>query len=87
VAVTPKPKSTPKPSEAEAEKLIRKGGSIPSEHREQKPASVVLRIPSELLERVDATLAKRPIKVPRHQWLLEAIVEKLERDEVSGISG
>lgn len=80
MAITPKPKSKPKPSDAEAEALIRKGGSVPSARQTQKPASVVLRIPPELLERVDAMLAERPIKVPRHQWLLEAIVEKLERD-------
>lgn len=77
MAVTRKPATLKVQPDVDA--LILKGGSVASQRRHDKPASVVLRIPPDLLERVDAALAARPLKVPRHQWLLEAVIEKLER--------
>jgi hypothetical protein len=41
---------------------------------------VVLRVPLDLLERIDTTVKTRRLKTPRHTWLLEAVVEKLERE-------
>ncbi len=41
---------------------------------------VSLRIPADILERVDAAVQNRRIRIPRHTWLLEALVEKLERE-------
>lgn len=74
--------------EAAIQALIGKGGSVaqaevgqqPDQH---KPQLVQLRLERPLVERVDAVLAARMIKIPRHTWLLEAVHEKLVREEKS----
>jgi len=43
-------------------------------------ALVNLRIPSDQLARIDQTVSSRSPKTSRHYWLLEAILEKLERE-------
>lgn len=63
--------------------LINKGGSIAQrQDAEQKEKPVILRVPEDVLERIDATVKARRIKTPRHTWLLEAVLEKLERESV-----
>lgn len=47
----------------------------------EKPVKVVLTIPAASQTRIEAVLARRKVRIPRHTWLLEAIVEKLEREE------
>ena len=47
---------------------------------EAETVTVSLRIPRELAERVDQSVRSRPVKIPRHTWLLEAVVEKLDRE-------
>lgn len=65
--------------------LINKGGSVP--HQESttgagklKVTAVILRIPGEIGQRLDQALRARPVRIPRHTWILEAIVEKLDRE-------
>ncbi len=41
---------------------------------------VKLRIPEQLLAQVDQSVTKRRPVPSRHQWLLEAVYEKLERE-------
>lgn len=41
---------------------------------------VKLRVPEQLLAQVDQAVANRRPVPSRHQWLLEAIYEKLERE-------
>jgi hypothetical protein len=41
---------------------------------------VTLRVPPEVLDHVDAAVKSRLVRIPRHTWLLQAIVEKLERE-------
>lgn len=41
---------------------------------------VKLRVPAGLLAQVDAAVNKRRPSPSRHQWILEALYEKLERD-------
>ncbi len=48
---------------------------------------VSLRIPAAVLERVDAAVNTRVVRIPRHTWLLEAIVEKLDREASNPRSG
>jgi len=45
-----------------------------------KPAPVVLRLPPDVLTRIDQAVEARLVKVPRHTWLMEAVIEKLERE-------
>jgi hypothetical protein len=76
--------SAPPPSEAEIEALIHQGLSRPEDppetSRDEAEQQVVLRLPRALLRRVDAAVKQRPLKTPRHRWLMEAILEKLERE-------
>ncbi len=78
MAITRKPKSQPG---VDVETLISKGGSVAkAEPSKPKITPVALRIPTDILERLDYGLESRPVKLPRHTWILEAIVEKLDRE-------
>lgn len=87
MAITRKPKSPALTSSAgvDVDALINKGGSVatasaPPAAPSDKPVSVVLRVPAEVLERVDRSVEARAVKVPRHTWLMEAVIEKLARE-------
>ena len=72
--------------EAEIQALIAKGGSVAQvEERkpldDNKPQLVQLRLDHHLVDRIDAVLETRLVKTPRHTWLLEAVHEKLAREE------
>ncbi len=41
--------------------------------------TVSLRIPVGMLSEIDEALKRRPYRIPRHMWLLEAVHEKLAR--------
>ena len=82
MAITKKPKAA---SQVDVEALILKGGSVAEVVPKttaggRKLASVVLRLPVDLMEQIEHSIRSRPVKIPRHTWLLEAVVEKLERD-------
>jgi hypothetical protein len=85
VAITRKPQAAPAvPASVDVDALINKGGSAAGHGKgraaDRSVEPVVLRIPAELLSRIDAAVSARPLKTPRHTWLLEAMIEKLERD-------
>lgn len=77
-----------KPKANSVEEFIQEGGAAPqvvSADRTEKRSkeelqSLKLRLPVELVAQVDASVAKRRPAPSRHQWLLEAIYEKLERE-------
>ncbi|HLH38389.1 MAG TPA: hypothetical protein VKX39_04515 [Bryobacteraceae bacterium] len=52
-------------------------GEKPSRDQKNGTATVSLRIPIGMLKEIDDALQKRPYRIPRHLWLLEAIHEKL----------
>ena len=82
MAISRKPKALPDQEKVDVDALINKGGSIASEPRSPKAVSQVqLRVPSDLLAQVDAAVQQRPIKTPRHTWFMEAIAEKLAREQ------
>jgi len=67
--------------------LINKGGSAPTREpaaREEETARtttpIVLRLPAGLLQQVDTLLKARPVRIPRHTWLVEAVYEKIQRE-------
>lgn len=76
----PRPASTP---EIDVEALINKGGSPPEKNGKPQEGTtpVVLRVPTEMLEQIDTSVKARPIRTPRHTWLLEAVYEKLAREQ------
>ena len=89
VARKPKPQNTIS-SAVDVDALINKGGSVAgsmtgsmtksADRSQEEPVQVNLRIPPALLQRVDAALSARPIKTPRQTWILEAVLERLERE-------
>jgi hypothetical protein len=83
MTISRKPKSTEKHDAVDIEALIHKGGSVAGEATEAsrpKLTPVILRIPSQMLERVNAAVETRVVPTPRTMWILEAIAEKLERE-------
>ena len=91
MTITKKPRASnpvPKPAmpEAEIQALIAKGGSVAqAEERkslnDNKPQLVQLRLDRHVVDRIDTVLETRLVKTPRHTWLLEAVHEKLTREE------
>lgn len=72
------------------QELILKGGTsggevepqerLEPEPEEEKIMSVQLRISESKVEEIDKYVKKRPGKVSRHTWIMEAIEEKLRRE-------
>ena len=83
MAITRKPKSSASTAQVDVDELINRGGSPGGQITETAGATtpVVLRIPTAMLEQIDTAVKARPIKTPRHRWILEALYEKLSRDE------
>ena len=85
--ITRKPRPTPASSPGvDVDELINKGGGVAkheakAEADENTTSPVVLRVPNRLLKRIDRALTSRPLRTPRHTWLLEAVLEKLERED------
>jgi hypothetical protein len=91
MAITRKPRHSPAPA-VDVDALISRGGNPAGaagpEGAQLKTATpILLRIPADMLALVDAALKARPIKLPRHTWILEAIHEKLTRDLQSERTG
>ena len=81
MAVTKKPQPA---AQVDVDALIRKGGSIAAGSGPKaagpKATGIVLRLPADIAQRIDQAVQTRKIKTPRHTWLLEAVMEKLERE-------
>jgi hypothetical protein len=86
MAISRKPRqsSSTKGKQVDIDALINKGGSVGGKNggQERGTVPVILRMPEDILEKVDTSVQARRIKTPRHTWLLEAILEKLERESV-----
>jgi len=81
IARKPKPKTI--------DEFIEEGGSAPAAivptvtrvaRTEKVEQPVKLRVPADLLARIDEAVADRRPSPSRHNWILEAIYEKLDRD-------
>ena len=42
---------------------------------------VIVRLPEDMLAEVDGLLKQRRVKVSRNTWFLEALVEKIQREQ------
>jgi len=78
--------SRPENIDVRTEAFINKGmqaqtGEAPRPAETAKATKVLLTIPADSHSRIEAVLAERRVRIPRHTWLLEAIIEKLEREE------
>ncbi len=85
MAVTRKPKN---PDEATVQRLINKGGTVattkpPADETNLSP--VLLRIPSDMLQQIyAAVLRRRPVRISRQAWIIEALHERLTRESANG---
>lgn len=98
MAISRKPKAPENPAEAvNIDALIAKGGSVaqpvPAEapppktgERVGEATAFTLRVPNEILLTLDGHRNKQSYKVPRQQWILEAIMQRLEREMLPYIS-
>jgi hypothetical protein len=78
--IAKKPIQDEETSQSQINAVISKGGSIANQDK-AKTEKILIRIPNNLLDRVDTDLSSRPLKMPRNTWILEAILEKLERQK------
>ncbi len=64
------------------------GGSSPEvatkPPSDEEVKGLKLRIPIDLLKRVDEAVSNRRPAPSRHQWILEAVYEKLDREASEG---
>jgi hypothetical protein len=72
----------PLPEDPEFQRYLRKGGSSGHAEQEMKDVKQTLTIPGALCLELDQLREKLlPLKKSRHQWVLEAIMEKIKRDK------
>ncbi len=84
MALRRKPEAQAKPDERHIDDVINRGGSIATVEPpadEGKLSLVQLRLRQTLIERIDQARARRTVPPPRHAWMLEALLEKLAREE------
>ena len=72
-------------AEAQIKTFIHQGGSVPTAQATalldlETTKSLSLRLSSKQLELVDLARDKRLVHVSRNSWILEAILEKLQRE-------
>lgn len=53
-------------------------GDVPEQRDE---VALTVRVPPTTLQRINVLVKARRNKIPRHSWLLEAIYEKLDRED------
>ena len=86
MAVTRKPKDeqAPEPPLQDGpafQQYLSKGGSAAKPQPEApKDIRFTLQIPGPLCRELDRVREGRPLKISRHQWVLEAILEKIQRE-------
>lgn len=85
MAVTRRPKKEEQKKQATVEDLIMRGessGTPVNEEKNQKDAvkRVQMRIPIIKLDEIDKSAKSRPGKLSRHTWIMEAIEEKLKKE-------
>lgn len=96
MATSPPPPRKPKLSETEIEAIINRGGAVAPQPSEptvidrDKPKFFNVRLSVGIFQDIDALRAKRPKKpgspklgISTHDWIVEAVLEKLQRDNQS----
>ncbi len=78
------PKKTSSLNEDKIQNLIKKGGSTTPENNhsdDDKISYVSLRLPKKVVRSIDGVRKDKTIVVSRHQWIFEAILERLKQEE------
>lgn len=93
MAITRKPREPDASDPAAFDAYLRKGGSAASpEPRmsapdDPKDVRFTLAIPGPLCAQLDRLRTQRLAKTSRHQWVLEAIEQRIERDAQAQAAG
>lgn len=83
------PRFSKQPTEAEIDAVINRGGEVArAEESTDTIRHVNVRLTDQILRRIDALRSRRPKKmgspkmgVSLRDWIVEAVLEKLDRDE------
>lgn len=71
----------PQVDESKVQEIIGKGGKTSADiSAKPRKITVQLRLSADMLKRIDAAVSRRAVRIPRHTWFLEAIVDKLDRE-------
>lgn len=73
-----------KPAKADVNNFISKGLDAPSPktgNADNEISRLQLRLLRTKVQQIDEALNKKRVRTSRHHWILEAIEEKLEREE------
>jgi hypothetical protein len=82
MALSPKPVRPAGSPIDNVEAFISKGGSVPATKPVAKGAQHPLKFPEgDLFERLERARKAVPVTLPRNTWILQAIAEKLEREQ------
>ena len=90
MALTRPPSRNKKPTEAEIEAVVSRGGQVAQIENEPDDAikHINTRLTASVIRQIDALRAKRPRKmgspkvgISLRDWIVEAVLEKLERDK------
>ena len=83
MAIRSKPQqSAPAADERAVEAFIGKGGGVTKAPDKPEAAKKLqLRLPVDIIQRIDAVRPKGITAPSRHDWFLQAMLEKLEREE------
>lgn len=91
--ISTKPTNQFRASDIDVDAFLNKGEDIPQPKRDElesptkgtekkeKPKNVQLRLLPSKIAQIDALRTERRVPVSRHHWFMEAIEEKLEREE------
>ena len=85
--VTRKPTEDHRPRESLEEspafqEYLHKGSrAAKAQPEDPKAIRFTLHLPGHLCQQVDQLRQRRPLKISRHQWVLEAIWEKIQREQ------
>ena len=77
-----RPKAVTSRDNRKVKAVIKKGGSVAAASvAADKPKNVQLRLLPDIIQRIDQSRRGRMVPPTRHAWLMEAVLEKLEREE------
>lgn len=80
MAISKKPSSKPTVSEAEIKAIIEKGGSVADDKKDSGKKNLQLRLEADLIGQIDKARKNKSVPPSRHTWILEAIFEKLQKE-------
>jgi len=74
-----------KPTDEEINRLINKGGDVPSAKKKKHGKfHINLGVPIDILEKIDECIENKRPRKSRSFWILEAMCDKLDREEKKG---